>query len=308
MINDQLIEYIKQQLEKGSSGEIVYNRLLDKGWKYKDIKEGFDSVKKLNRDYIVKNISYNQKDYPESAVKKKKKSKFFVWFFVLLFILLGIFLYYKREEYKIVPFIKFLLTENQMIDDKKISASVGNGELANNYTNELIKENNNSSLTNQEERVEDCGDNIDCFINSANLCQKAKISISKIDEKEPLGLGTVDIQTEYEVLGPVEDSCLTRMRILSYDLKYYQEIIDNLIEQGESLEEINEKQKNSSQLINNSGQVCSLSLNKKMGDVLIEDLINPSEDKNDYVMVKNLNIYDSGLTCEQYTSINEYSF
>lgn len=45
MINDQLISYIKQQLERGISEEVIKNELLKVGWKETDFSEAMEKIK-----------------------------------------------------------------------------------------------------------------------------------------------------------------------------------------------------------------------------------------------------------------------
>jgi hypothetical protein len=44
MINQQLLDFIKQQLSKGLTKDVVSKQLLDNGWTEQDIKEGFESL------------------------------------------------------------------------------------------------------------------------------------------------------------------------------------------------------------------------------------------------------------------------
>ncbi len=44
MVNQQLLDYIKQQLQQGVSRDVITNNLISRGWRQSDIDEGFSSV------------------------------------------------------------------------------------------------------------------------------------------------------------------------------------------------------------------------------------------------------------------------
>lgn len=44
MINQQLLDYIKQQLQQNTDREKINNSLMANGWQASDIKEAFDSI------------------------------------------------------------------------------------------------------------------------------------------------------------------------------------------------------------------------------------------------------------------------
>lgn len=304
MINEQLIEYIKQQLEKGFSDEIIYNRLLQKGWQYRDVKEGFDKVRQLNKNYVVQNITYDDKTYPELAGKKNKKSRGFMWFIVIIIMIAGALAYYYRNELQIIPFIKFLISENQIIERENLTASVNNDFSTLEEENKFLAD----SLADLKfaeiptEGITDCERNLECFIEAANNCQKSKVIVSKNNEPEPLGLGTVNMETVYEIIGQDDENCLARMKVITYELIYYPEIVASFLEQGKTKEEIDLKQKENSRIIIGAGQVCKAPVNLKFGDILNQDLISSNINENNFMIVNNLNVYSSGLICEPYTN------
>lgn len=41
MTNQQLLDYIKQQLQQGVSREIITNNLISQGWQQPDVNEAF---------------------------------------------------------------------------------------------------------------------------------------------------------------------------------------------------------------------------------------------------------------------------
>jgi len=44
MINQQLLDFIKQQLQSGLTKEVIYKQLLDNGWTLQDVEEGFNAL------------------------------------------------------------------------------------------------------------------------------------------------------------------------------------------------------------------------------------------------------------------------
>jgi hypothetical protein len=310
MINEQLIDYIKQQLEKGLSDEIIYNRLLQKGWQYRDVKDGFDQVRLLNKKYVVQNITYDDKTYPELVGKKNKKSRGFMWFVVIIIMVAGALVYYYRDELQIVPFIKFLISENQIIERENLAASVNNDFSTMDEENK-VSANSLADLRFVEipaEGIIDCERNLECFKEAANNCQKSKVIVSKNNESEPLGLGTVNMEMVYEIIGQDDENCLARMKVATYELIYYPEIVASFLEQGKTKEEIDLKQKENSKIIIGAGQVCKAPVNLKFGNILNQDLISSNINEKNFMTVNNLNVYSSGLTCEQYNSISDKSY
>lgn len=302
MLDEQLIDYIKQQLEKGLSDEIIYNRLLQKGWQYKDIKEGFEKVKLLNKNYATQNITYDEKTYPELSNKKHKKSKIFMWFVVIMIITVGALAYYYRNELQIVPFIKFLISENQIIERENLTASVNNDHADLKEEDHILVDSliDSTFVEIPTEEVVDCDRDIECFIENANNCQQSKVIVSKYNEPEPLGLGIVNMETMYEIIGQDDENCLARMKVINYELTYYPEIINSLLDEGKTREEIDIKQKENSMIIIGAGQICQASKEVKFGDILNQNLIISNIDDNNFITVDNLNLYNSGLACESY--------
>ena len=49
MINQQLLDYIKQQIQQGTDREKINNSLMANGWQASDIKEAFDSIMPSNQ-------------------------------------------------------------------------------------------------------------------------------------------------------------------------------------------------------------------------------------------------------------------
>ena len=44
MINQQMLDYIKQQMQQGVSQEQIKNSLMANGWQQQDIEEGFNNI------------------------------------------------------------------------------------------------------------------------------------------------------------------------------------------------------------------------------------------------------------------------
>lgn len=57
MINQKLIDYIKEELKRGVSKDIIKNVLLSKGWQEKDIEESFNLLKQEEQPTSFKRLS-----------------------------------------------------------------------------------------------------------------------------------------------------------------------------------------------------------------------------------------------------------
>jgi hypothetical protein len=104
----------------------------------------------------------------------------------------------------------------------------------------------------------------------------------------------------YEIIGQDKENCLARMKVINYELTYYPEIINSLLDEGKTREDIDIKQKENSMIIIGAGQICQASKEVKFGDILNQNLIISNIDDNNFITVDNLNLYNSGLACESY--------
>lgn len=109
MINQQLTDFIKQQLQQGLDKEKISGELLANGWTKEDIEEGFKAI-----DAKVITLNSNPISTPSSAdsslpsVKVKNHSGRKIFFIVLVLLLLagGASAYYFRDNLINLPIVK----------------------------------------------------------------------------------------------------------------------------------------------------------------------------------------------------------
>ena len=56
MVNQQLLDYIKQQLQQGASKEQIKSSLLANSWKAQDIEEAFNSFSSPAQPFTPSNV------------------------------------------------------------------------------------------------------------------------------------------------------------------------------------------------------------------------------------------------------------
>lgn len=52
MVNQQLLDYIKQQLQQGVSRDNITNNLISQGWQQSDVNEGFSSIENFSSSQV----------------------------------------------------------------------------------------------------------------------------------------------------------------------------------------------------------------------------------------------------------------
>lgn len=108
MINQQLTDFIKEQLERGADRNLISKGLMANNWTKQDIEEGFNSINapfKIESPISDLNIQSNHLD---STVVKNNYVALKVVITVLILFLLagGVFGYFFRNN---IPFIKNLI-------------------------------------------------------------------------------------------------------------------------------------------------------------------------------------------------------
>jgi hypothetical protein len=137
MINQQLVDFIKQQLQVGSTKEKISNQLLTNGWTLQDIEEGFRATVPPTITPPVSpysGASYSQNTNPiktaetqqqtfqpqvqQSTVLKIKNHSNKKLFFIILILLLlvgGVSAYYFKDSLVNLPIIKNLFPNTNII-------------------------------------------------------------------------------------------------------------------------------------------------------------------------------------------------
>lgn len=133
MINQQLLDFIKQQLQLGSTKEKISVDLISNGWTAKDVEEGFKTINPtapiqapvsastLAPDPVSSHVNYSQ-----SVINTKVKTHFGlkIFFIILILFLLacGASAYYFRNDLVNIPFVKnFFANKNVAVSQNILS-------------------------------------------------------------------------------------------------------------------------------------------------------------------------------------------
>ena len=101
MINQELISYIEQQLQKGLSQEVIFSNLISAGWHQEDIKEGFQYIDKINKNQIIPLVSSIKQKFIEN--KPSKKHIFLIIIIIMAVFIGGIFYFsYKKHSNRLL--------------------------------------------------------------------------------------------------------------------------------------------------------------------------------------------------------------
>jgi hypothetical protein len=117
MINQQLLDYIKQQLQNGVSKEQIKSNLLSNGWQESDINEAFALVDSLMSSPVSQNS--NSPQFPaefQQPVESKTKRSLFTVLLALGILLVaggvfGYFYYFRETPEKVIEKMKNRLSE-----------------------------------------------------------------------------------------------------------------------------------------------------------------------------------------------------
>lgn len=137
MINQQLLDYIKQQLQQGTDREKINNSLMANGWQVSDIKEAFDSIIPSNQPVqpTSPNISTPQSFSTFSPQPQNGMSKTLLAVILIVGVLIvggGAFAYfnYFQSPEKIVQKMITKLTEIKSLEySGEIKTEVNVGDL-----------------------------------------------------------------------------------------------------------------------------------------------------------------------------------
>ena len=131
-------------------------------------------------------------------------------------------------------------------------------------------------------KIKDCGMDMDCFIDAAKNCQKAKIIFTS-----KINLFGIEQTTSsyYEIKGMQSDKCLFYLRTESVDLQFSDALIQQMKNGGASQVEIDkqlQESQNSAKLLEGRDGICNIETQKlatllskwKQGSFSTEDFKN----------------------------------
>ncbi len=132
MINQQLIDFIKNQLQKGVTRDVISKQLLSNGWTSLDVEEGFSEVYKITQTVPapsitpetinnISNIITPVTNIPNSTVlpvqenvivAKKKSPMVKILLTTLILFLVGFSIFYFKDDILNISFVKNLIQNN----------------------------------------------------------------------------------------------------------------------------------------------------------------------------------------------------
>ena len=180
MINQQLLDFIKQQLSSGSTKEKISSDLLANGWTAQDVQEGFNAL----TIPATPVSSVPSTPATPSFVQKKSHSGMKIFFTVLVLFLLagGASAYYFKDRLVKLPIIQFFPSQEiapvqpQAVDTIDYTPTT-NPRSTNNtpVTNPVTATINPAQTSNG---VLDCGIDTNCFIKASQNCSKSSVEWS----------------------------------------------------------------------------------------------------------------------------------
>jgi len=206
MINQQLLDYIKQQLEQGASREQIKSSLAANGWQAQDIEEGFNAI----------NISA----LPEQRVNPLTKAPMKIWKIIVVSLvgagIVGSGIYFVAQ--------KFFKPEEKP-------------KLSNELTQQLPKE--SASTTPAQEAsapaapaILDCKQDLECLIQASVGCEPAKVIHSVITDNFGIKQTTVSF---IEIKGLEAGRCNFYLRTEKIDLVFPADIPQEVINQQKEI-------------------------------------------------------------------------
>jgi hypothetical protein len=302
MITQDLLNYIENEITRGTPKNIIQSNLLSNGWNEKDVAEGFSTIAVKNYTPApqpqqpqvqpqvqsqIQSQTISSFTNKPTVVIKKSKAPIFIVILLLCIIGGGVYAYYNYPPLKnIINQLMPVATTTQIVDESNILAT-STGSIVSSTTNQAIL------------GIKDCGNDTNCFISSANQCQLSKAVIST-NTPDPFGMGTLNVKSQYQITGKDTVNCITQIKILSYGIVFNQNTISTLLGQGKTQADINTMEANSGNGVVGTSQVCKLGLDKNMGDIINSTFINPSgnvDASSQSDLNNSVTTYNSGLIC-----------
>ena len=201
MINQQLLDYIKQQLQQGASRDNITNDLISQGWQQSDVNEGFSSIENFSSNQASSPQSFST--LPQQPEKNTKKTLLAIISIIgVLAIGGGVFGYF---------YLKNTGTETE---NPKVTENISpqNNELSTGTKQQI---DNEQSAQNQIPKQE-----------VASKQEEESVSASSQDlwsifDKNTLALKNKDVSafntTSYKQVTPTEESQFTQFAPFLYD-------------------------------------------------------------------------------------------
>jgi hypothetical protein len=119
MVNQQLLDYIKQQLQQGVSREIITNNLISQGWQQSDVNEGFSSIDSSNTSSQISSPQ-SFSTLPQQPERKASKTLLAIISIIGVLIIgggaFGYFYYFQETPEKVIEKMRTRLTEVKTLE------------------------------------------------------------------------------------------------------------------------------------------------------------------------------------------------
>jgi|GEM_PF-5082803 len=208
MVNQQLLDYIKKQLQQGISREQIKSSLMTNGWQEEDIKEGFNA---LNSSVPTEQFSNFSNKKPLGISKTLMTS-------LVGIIIIGGGVYFTTQ--KIFKSEEEIKPSNEQVQQLPIQ----------------IPEETILPTPKQEtppvDTVLDCKQDFNCLIQASTNCKKVKVvNTSTVDI-----FGVKQITTSFfEIKGKEEDKCNFYLRTEKVDLVFPANIPTEVVNQQKEI-------------------------------------------------------------------------
>lgn len=266
-INKQLIDYVKICLERGASSEQIKPALVGSGWGESEINDALEIVKKqmplaadISPGNMTGNIAVSQIMVGGEKSSEGRNT-------LKLILIIGIFLV-MLSIIGVVTF--FVLGEKEsgagegIIDNifgfSKCKANIDCGEGYECKEEKCVEVQNKEPASGGSPRgsttsgqpnlssgggggggpqIKDCGNDFGCFIEASKSCEPAKVEY--IYTAEIFGVEKTTT-AYYELKGIEADKCIFYMKTGSIDIKYIDELIQQMKDSGISQEAVSQKE------------------------------------------------------------------
>jgi len=159
-----------------------------------------------------------------------------------------------------------------------------------------------TDITSSSTILTDCGNDINCFVNLANNCEPSKYVIDyKNLPTSIIDVGNIDITNQYRIVRKQGINCVAQMKNLVYKFTYNSKTVNLLLNSGKTQGDILNLENEMNQAASGTVSVCTLSLEKKMGDAIkqnVEDIANGNTNENCSTDLNtSVCTYVSGMVC-----------
>lgn len=206
IIDQKLIEYVKKEILRGASSAETRKRLIRAGWREKEVAEAFEFAKKQTHslNISISNLGGHKIIEENAEGKPKIIIALIISIFLVIVCIVGVTTYFVFGEKKSGTGISLSSTESAAGLD-----------------------------------IKDCTNDFECFIESSKNCGPAKVIYTYTIDISGIKKTTT---MEYELKGLEADKCIFYMKTKNLDMKYSEELIQQMKNSGISQESIIKKE------------------------------------------------------------------